>query len=216
MNTQRNPQNQIWELAKWRNEDWQPDNDYTAPWLSESTPIIIGGCPRSGSTLLRLILGINSDVIDGPETHLFLPLPIDTTRLETRFQLPHGSVESIRNITSTRGAFIDEFQKLLLKQYDRRRSVEKTSRNVHVFEWIRERFPSAILLHSIRDPRDVVVSLRTHPEFMRGQQERVPSNWQHPWFECIDRWKRCIEDGIRLRGYARYMEVIYEIGRAHV
>jgi len=209
-NSGQRQSDQAWELAKWRNEDWCPDERYNAPWYSESTPIIIGGCPRSGSTLLRLLLGSHHDVIDGPETHLFLPLPIDTKRLELRFQMPRGTLELLYNVTSTRGAFIDGFQELLLAQSGCRRWVEKTSRNVHAFEWIRDRFPAATLLHIIRDPRDVVVSLRTHPRFKRGQIERVPSNWQHPWPDCIDRWKRCVEDGIRLRESAQYLEVKYE------
>jgi hypothetical protein len=201
---------QAWELAKWRNEDWHPNEYYTASWDSDSEPIVIGGCPRSGSTLLRLFLGEHRDVIDGPETHLFLPLPINIMRLESRFQMPSGSLEGLRNTALTQAAFIDGFQKLLLAQSGRCRWVEKTSRNVHAFTWIRDRFPKATLLHIIRDPRDVVVSLRTHPRFKRGQGDRVLSNWQHPWHECIDRWKRCIEDGIRLRGYTQYMEVKYE------
>lgn len=201
---------QTWELAKWRNEDWCPDDNYNAPWLSKSTPIIIGGCPRSGSTILRLLIGSHPNVIDGPETHLFLPLPIDNTRLENRFQMPSGSLENLRNTALSRGAFIDGFQKLLLTQSVRSRWVEKTSRNVHIFKWIKERFPFAILLHIIRDPRDVVVSLRTHPRFLRGKSERVATNLENPWSECIDRWKRCIQDGIQLRGYNNYLEVKYE------
>lgn len=201
---------QAWEFAKWRNEDWYPNDYYNASWCSKSDPIIIGGCPRSGSTLLRLFLGGHRDVIDGPETHLFLPLPINITQLEIRFHIPPGSLESLRNAAVTQGAFIDGFQKLLLAQSGCRRWVEKTSRNVHAFKWIQDRFPKAILLHIIRDPRDVVVSLRTHPRFKRGQGERVLSNWQNPWPECIDRWKRCVEDGTRLRGYPQYLEVHYE------
>jgi len=201
---------QSWELSKWRNEDWCPDGLYNAPWYSASEPIIIGGCPRSGSTLLRLLLGGHKDLIDGPETHLFLPLPIDTMRLESRFRMPPGSLEGIHDAARTRGAFIEEFQKFLLAHSGCRRWVEKTSRNVHSFGWIRDRFPSATLLHIIRDPRDVVASLRTHPRFKRGRRERVISNWQQPWSECIDRWKRCVQDGIRLRSSTRYLEVIYE------
>lgn len=201
---------QAWELAKWKNADWRPDDFFNAPWKSESNPIIIGGCPRSGSTVLRLILGSHQDVIDGPETHLFLPLPIDTARLEVRFQLPINCLYHLHNKVLSRAAFIDGFQMILLKHYGRSRWVEKTSRNVHTFEWIKERFPSATLLHIIRDPRDVVVSLRTHPRFLRANHDRVATNWQHPWTECIARWKRCIEDGIRLRRYNNYFEVKYE------
>lgn len=198
------------ELSKWRNEDWCIDDHYSASWCSESDPIIIGGCPRSGSTLLRMLLGSHPDVIDGPETHLFLPLPIDTARLEMRFQMPTGSLERLFNTVTSRGAFIDGFQNFLLTQSGCTRWLEKTSRNVHAFRWIQNRFPLATLIHIIRDPRDVVVSLRTHPRYIRGKTNRIPTTWQHPWNECTDRWKRCVEDGISFRGEPRYLEVKYE------
>lgn len=201
---------QAWELAKWRNEDWNADADYYAPWHSDTTPIIIGGCPRSGSTLLRFLLACHAATIDGPETHLFLPLPIDAARLAARFQMKSAEIEAIRNRTKCRGEFLDRFQDLLLAKSGALRWVEKTSRNVHVFEWIRDRFPRAILLHVIRDPRDVIASLHTHPRFMRGRVDRFPTNWHHPWNQCIDRWRRCVQDGIRLRGYETYLEIKYE------
>jgi len=201
---------QAWELAKWRNEDWTADGEYYAPWHSDNAPIVIGGCPRSGSTLLRFLLGGHTAAIDGPETHLFLPLPIDAPRLAARFQLPLVQIEAIRNRIQCRGAFIDSFHDLLLARSGARRWVEKTSRNVHAFEWIRDRFPRAILLHIIRDPRDVITSLRTHPRFVRGRLDRVPMNWHHPWNHCIDRWRRCVQDGIKLRGYDKYLEIKYE------
>jgi hypothetical protein len=201
---------QAWELAKWTNQDWNADAEYYAPWHSDSTPIIIGGCPRSGSTLLRFLLACHTATIDGPETHLFLPLSIDETRLAARFQMNSTEIKAIRNRTNCRAAFIDSFQDLLLAQSGAQRWVEKTSRNVHVFEWIRDRFPRATLLHIIRDPRDVIASLRTHPRFLRGRVDRFPTNWQHPWSQCIDRWRRCVQDGIKLRGYDNYLEVKYE------
>lgn len=202
--------NQTWELAKWRNEDWCPDNYYIAPWESESNPIIIGGCPRSGSTILRLLLGSHQEIVDGPETHLFLPIPIDIVRLEKRFQMSPGSLNKTYELATCRGEFIDGFQKLLLAKSDCSRWLEKTSRNVHAFEWIQKRFPYATLLHILRDPRDVVVSLRTHPQYLRGQDERIKTNWYHPWKDCVDRWKRCVNDGISFRGNIRYLEVKYE------
>jgi len=157
-----------------------------------------------------MLLGNHPDLIDGPETHLFLPLPIDTVRLENRFQMPPDSLKKLKDRVSSKGAFIEGFQNLLLARSERSRWVEKTSRNVHVFEWILERFPSAILLHIIRDPRDVVVSLRSHPKYKRGQRKRIPTNWLHPWEECIDRWKRSVGEGISFRGRTQYMEVKYE------
>jgi len=202
--------NQTWELAKWRNEDWLPDDYYDAPWKSESNPIIIGGCPRSGSTILRLLLGSHQEIVDGPETHLFLPLPIDIERLEKRFHMTPNSLNEIYKLATCRGEFIDGFQKLLLAQSGCSRWLEKTSRNVHAFGWIQKRFPFAKLLHILRDPRDVVVSLRTHPQYLRGKDERIKSNWYHPWKDCVDRWKRCVKDGISFRGDVGYLEVKYE------
>ena len=43
-----------------------------APFLSHESPIIIGGCGRSGTTLLRAMLDSHRNIACGPETELFL------------------------------------------------------------------------------------------------------------------------------------------------
>lgn len=201
---------QEFELGKWRNEDLISTSFYEGAWKSSSYPIIIGGCPRSGSTILRFILGSHPRICHGPESHLFLPRPIDTLNLSERFRLPPKAIESDKTNSCCQAEFIDKFQDRLLSSHQGARWLDKTSRNVHVFSWIEKRFPNAWMIHIVRDPRDVVASLRTHPKFKRAQAKRIPTGWLHPWKDCVDRWGRCVGDVVSLRDHPRLIEIRYE------
>ncbi len=186
---------QLQELARWRNEDWQPDEAYLRPFRSATKLVAIGGCGRSGSTLLRHMLGAHSLIADGPESSLFLPVPLDLPDLSVRFDLPLDELQALERSSPGRGAFIDGFQALYLRKRGRRLWLDKTSRNVHCFRYIASRFPNAKLLHIVRDPRDTVCSLRTHPVVRKRDPSRGLTGWMNPLDECKV-FNRGIESGL--------------------
>ncbi len=103
--------------------------------LSRKDPVVIGGCGRSGTTLLLAILGAHPSVLALPEeVYAFYPQPFRLSRLIDAVE-DHGSGR-----TWTRWC-------------------EKTPKNVRAFKEINQIFNSEVrLVHMVRDGRDVVTS----------------------------------------------------------
>jgi hypothetical protein len=71
-------------------------------------------------------------------------------------------------------------------------------------------FPAARFIHMIRDGRDVVCSLRTHPKYRWDHGRRVPSGIINPWSACVTRWVHDTNAGLHWRTDPRYLEIRYE------
>ena len=62
----------------------------------------------------------------------------------------------------------------------------------------------------IRDGRDTVCSLRTHPRHKVVNGELVKLNTWHPIGPCVNRWVNDVRAGLEYRRDPRYIEVRYE------
>ena len=102
--------------------------------LTTSRPIVIGGCGRTGTTLLLSILGSLGNIFAIPEeTYAFYPKPLRLQKL-------------ISCIEETGG----------------RRWCEKTPKNVQSYQSIHDMFDGNVcIINMIRDGRDVTTSI--HP-----------------------------------------------------
>lgn len=122
--------------------------------------IIIGGAPRSGTTLLQNMLDSHPDIIGGPE---FLHLP-DIVLLQKKI---HASIdrewidifcskeESNRYI----GELIESFLLPLLDRNGGRLLSEKTPGNILIFPELLDMLPHAKFISVIRDPRATISSM---------------------------------------------------------
>ena len=120
-------------------------------------PIFVIGCPRSGTSLLRLILDSHPRISAGPETHFL----IDLERIVKQYW------NMIRNFGldeaywySKIATFFDEFQTTYAQGRGKVRWCDKTPRYTAHLDFIDRLFPSAQYLHIIRDGYDVVASHR--------------------------------------------------------
>jgi protein-tyrosine sulfotransferase len=180
------------------------------PYVSSARPIIIGGCGRSGTTLMRVILDTHPNICCGPESHLFLPHRPNIRTAARRFGLPDADVEALFHRSRSQAAFVDEFFRAYAARQHKPRWAEKTPRNVLQLDFIFEHFPDARFIHMLRDGRDTVCSLRTHPRHRVVNGELVKLNTWHPLEQCISRWVTDVRAGLRYRQDPRYMEVRYE------
>ena len=123
-------------------------------------PIFIGGVPRSGTTLLRVILDTHPRIFCGTELRavnalvsLWSSAHVHSGRLlEEAYAMRSDSVCAI---------FSELILSFLRPAWDasgKPRVAEKTPSNVLVFPALRRLFPQSPLVHVLRDVRDVIAS----------------------------------------------------------
>jgi protein-tyrosine sulfotransferase len=177
---------------------------------SSFAPIVLGGCGRSGTTLLRLMLDSHRRICCGPESSLFRRRAIDARWLADRFGFPRDEVRAIYDAAASRPAFIETFAALCMQKAGKARWAEKTPRNISRVAEVFRCFPEARFVHVLRDGRDVACSLRTHPRHRVVDGKLVPTGIRRPIAGCARRWVRDIEGSRRWWGDPRFMTVRYE------
>lgn len=171
---------------------------------------MLGGAPRSGTTLLRKLLDRHPDISSGVETKLFVPAAFNLAWLAQAYDIPPSELEAMRRSSPSQAAFIDAFASRVLTASGKRRWAEKTPQNIRHLDWISERFPRASIVHIIRDGRDAICSMRQHPDWrwVDGAWHKVLVPRPLAWH--AQRWLDDTRAGIAWRGDARYVEVRYE------
>lgn len=129
----------------------------------ERGPIFIVGVPRSGTTLLRVMLDSHPRICCGPEFKLLSGIAeMYLTMTDPRF----GSImQSYGNTTEDlqlrfRG-FINGLMANFCRAEGKSRWAEKTPQNSYYLAPLGEIFPDARFIHLLRDGRDVACSLLT-------------------------------------------------------
>ncbi len=123
-------------------------------------PIFVGGVPRSGTTLLRVMLDSHPDIHCGTELRAINALASLWSACRESVRPPIGEAYALPDPT-LRPAFaqlIMAFLEPSWKASGKLRIAEKTPWNLAVFPQLRELFPQSALIHVLRDVRDVVAS----------------------------------------------------------
>ena len=122
-----------------------------------AAPIFVIGSPRSGTTLLRLILDAHPRISCGEETHFLRDLEAVVGRnwaLVSTYELPREWwLERIRELYAT-------FQAEVLARSGKARWAEKDPTYTLHLRFVEELFPDAVYVHLLRDGHDVVASFR--------------------------------------------------------
>lgn len=173
--------------------DWYRDLVDRATWIaaphrSNDEPIIIVGCGRSGTSLLRVMLDAHPAIACGPESELFLQRSPRRRRLALRFDMTRRRVDQLIGRSASLGRFIERFMRRYARSRGKPRWAEKTPRNVHHLPFVFDTFPRARVIHVLRDGRDVVCSLRVHPKFRWVDGVRQPRVTDRPLYWCARRW----------------------------
>jgi protein-tyrosine sulfotransferase len=125
-----------------------------------SGPIFIGGAPRSGLTLLRVMLDAHPAISCGPDTgHVALTMTsadFETTLGALHREHFHLETDIVRrNFAQAIAAPMEKRAAALGKM----RWADKSAFNILVFERLAQLFPEARFLHVVRDGRDLAASL---------------------------------------------------------
>lgn len=131
-------------------------------------PIFIGGMYKSGTSLLRAMLGRHSRLFAGLETQwLHEDWAGDAAqgrrvwleRLAVFFDSSREELEAACGEAADVETCLDRMMRFLAARAGKPRWVEKTPGNAGVIGRILDYWPDARILHIVRDPRDVYVSL---------------------------------------------------------
>tara|TARA_R110000868_G_scaffold92734_3_gene257274 strand:- start:4035 stop:4853 length:819 start_codon:yes stop_codon:yes gene_type:complete len=123
--------------------------------------VFLGGCPRSGLTVMRRLLSGHSRIHCGPDTGLPVSIAMQWDNFATQLGDLHEqdfdlNAEEVRgNMASLLTGLIGE----PIQGDAARILVEKTSLNILVFERLGRLLPQARFVHIVRDGRDVAASL---------------------------------------------------------
>lgn len=141
-----------------------------------NSPLFIVGCVRSGTTLVRDLLRRQPDIICPEETHYFrYGEPFRTSAsLNTHLKsailkkhreidgIPEAEFEKMIELAQTRGELLQLHVNYMAKARGMTsfRWFDKTPQNVYGVALINEEFPEARFLHLVRNPLNVVASLK--------------------------------------------------------
>lgn len=175
------------------------------------SPIIIGGCPRSGTTLLRLILDSHRNIACGPEMKI-APRLADTMMQTWRLfgkDLEQNYGLTLQNFARTYGGQYTALLEPYRKKSGKPRIAEKTPQNVLSFPELSLMLPASPFVHVIRDGRDVAASL------LRQRWINPRTKQKSPFTQNIKNaaahWMHCVRTGRKISVLTdRYTEIIYE------
>ncbi|GJM21957.1 MAG: sulfotransferase [Planctomycetota bacterium] len=194
-----------------------------------TAPIFVVGHPRSGTTLLRLILNAHSRIVIPPEAHIasFLrrlkrkygDLRSDVTMKRVAERI--ADKERMREWGFPREQMIEALvaapsrdaaglfralMSLWTEQENKPRWGEKTPGTYRFLPEVNAWFPDCKVIHIVRDGRDVAISCLTPPfsdNYDKGNVYEVAVRWRHAIHAC----RKAQRDFL---GNDRYLELRYE------
>ncbi|GHJ50154.1 sulfotransferase [Catellatospora sp. TT07R-123] len=192
--------------------------------MGNERPVFVVGCPRSGTTMLQLMLHAHPRIAIPPETRFLLRAYADRARYgdladpanrrrlaewittgKTSFADlgldPAATVEEIAAAAPTLGSALGTVFQAYARRFGKARWGDKRPAYLNNLDVVRRLFPDAQIVNIVRDGRDCIASIR-----------------ETPWYDkdvchAISDWARAMDSSARARRILpadSYHELRYE------
>lgn len=170
-------------------------------------PVFIGGLQKSGTSLVRAILGKHPGLFAGLETAWFdlpwgegeatkrLPALLKIARLYRRGE---DETLALAARAPSAEAFLDSFMAKVCAAEGKPRWIEKTPGNILHAARIFSFWPGAQMIHVLRDPRDVYSSMIEARKMMEASA-------------FVSYWKSVVPAALKLTDARRMSDRVYEL-----
>ena len=170
-------------------------------------PIVIGGCHRSGTSLLRRVLNAHSAIHCGPEVKFFRDFYghyADDAWADFRFFATARAILPESDLLSIAGAAFVAMHERAAARAGKRRWADKTPENVlHLADWQRLLGEEWTFVHVVRHPLDTLASIKE-----TGFRRTIPADLDGR----IAWYRRFTQAGLDFGATTpdRYRRVVYE------
>lgn len=172
--------------------------------------IFISGCPRSGTTLTRALIGAHPKIASSQREFNILLNINNPFILKDAFNLDfneiYGSKIKNRDIIES----IEKVLKLYIEKEKAQIILVKDPLYITMLSELFHHFPNMKFIHIIRDGRDASCSLRTFPSKKKINGKIVTIKKNNPFDWCVRQWIAYTNRGRKWVNSERYYEVKYE------
>jgi protein-tyrosine sulfotransferase len=179
-------------------------------YVSNLNPIVIGGCPRSGTTLARALIGMHPEIASPKNEYNILMWTRKKNVLQNVFNFTNGEINELLNSYNDYIMFSEQVLRLFMQKEGKSHIALKHPFQILIIDKIFKYFPETKFVHVIRDGRDATCSLRTHPKRKIVNGKISPTYVKNPFDWCVRRWIACINNGKKWRNSDNYIEIKYE------
>lgn len=180
-----------------------------------NAPIIVGGCPRSGTTLLRTMLDSHPNIYSGPELAITMQAAkavIDSWKaIGERASGSYGLEDG--DFARAYGKAIEHILEEIRIKSGKPRVADKMPQSIQHYSTLCWMLPESKFVHIIRDGRDVACSLLDRNDMFHDDTGEVMSFCKYA-SSAAQYWNWIVSRGMMLREphpcSNRYYELRYE------
>lgn len=177
-------------------------------------PIIIGGCPRSGTTLLRTMIDSHPNIYSGPELSVTMAAAEAAIqawkKIGERAQNAYGLEDG--DFAVAYGKSVKHILEKIRQKSGKSRVADKMPQSIQHFNTLCWMLPESPMIHIIRDGRDVCCSLLERYDLFHDETGKLMNFCQEVKYGA-QYWKWIVQRGLLLRNHPcsdRYYELYYE------